>query len=85
MIEPPGAQPFLRFFARSSADVTLIVGTPAGRYLCNDDVLPGRNTHPMVDVYAPRPGQYDVWIGTQEADHETDATLFVTTLRDQRP
>lgn len=80
-----GSAPLLRFFVRATSDVTLVVGDPGGRYLCNDDVVPGRTTNPMVDVYAPRPGQYDVWIGTPAAGQSADATLFVTSSRDQRP
>lgn len=80
-----GQAPLLRFFARAATDVTLVVADPSGRYLCNDDVVPGRNTNPMVDVYAPRPGQYDVWIGTPGAGQSAEATLFVTSARDQRP
>ena len=80
-----GSAPLLRFFARSGADVTLVVADPSGRFLCNDDVTPGRHTNPMVDVYAPRPGQYDVWIGARTAGESADATLFVTSSREQRP
>lgn len=80
-----GAADFLRFFARSDADVTLLISDPNGRFLCNDDVLPGRNTNPMVDLYQPRAGQYDVWLGTSEAGQSAPATLYVTALRAQRP
>lgn len=80
-----GAAPFLRFFARSSDDVTLLVHDPAGRFRCNDDVMPGRNTNPMVDVYQPRAGQYDVWVGTRAPEARPGVTLFVTQSRDQQP
>jgi hypothetical protein len=80
-----GAAGFLRIFARSTTDVALLVNDPSGRFRCNDDVMPGRDTNPMVDVYAPRAGQYDVWIGTPTARATVDATLFVTASRDQRP
>lgn len=80
-----GALPLLRFFARSATDLTLVVGDPSGRFLCNDDAIPGRNTSPMVDVHSPRPGQYDVWIGTHAAGEEVAATLYVTGQRTQRP
>jgi hypothetical protein len=80
-----GASTFLRLFVRATSDVTLVVNDPNGRFLCNDDVLPGRDTNPMVDVYQPRPGQYDVWIGAHGPGEEVDATLFVTELRTQRP
>lgn len=80
-----GATSFLRFFARSQTDVTLIVHEPGGRFFCNDDAVPGRNHQPQVDLYQPRPGQYDVWIGTHTPSEETRATLFVTSLRTEGP
>lgn len=83
-----GASPFLRLFVRASgagSDLTLVVRDPGGRFLCNDDAIPGRNTSPMVDLYQPRPGQYDVWIGTHVTGHQAAGTLYATTLRAQRP
>lgn len=80
-----GTSSFLRFFARSSSDLALIVHDPRGRFLCNDDVVPGRDRRPMVDVFQPRAGAYEVWIATAEAGERPDATLFVTVHRDQRP
>lgn len=80
-----GATGLLRFFARSTEDVTLLVHDPSGRLRCNDDVLPGRSTNPMVDVYQPRPGQYDVWVGTRAPDARPSVTVFVTQSRDLQP
>ena len=80
-----GAATFLRMFARSSSDVTLIVGQPGGHFLCNDDAVPGRNTNPVIDVYQPRAGQYDVWIGGHSRGEEVAATLFVTAVRTLEP
>jgi hypothetical protein len=76
-----GAAPFLRFNARASADLTLVVRDPSGRFLCNDDAMPGSDTNPVVDLYQPRAGQYDVWIGAPSATEHPSATLLVT----QRP
>lgn len=80
-----GAGSFLRFFVRSETDVTLIVHDPNGRFFCNDDAVPGRNHQPMVDLYQPRSGQYDVWVGTHEPNQEVPATLFVSAQRTERP
>ncbi|UJR86405.1 Hypothetical protein I5071_85000 [Sandaracinus amylolyticus] len=80
-----GSAPLLRFFVRAATDVTLVIADPSGRFLCNDDAIPGRTTNAMVDVFAPRPGQYDVWIGAHAPSTQVDATLFVTGSRDQRP
>jgi hypothetical protein len=80
-----GAIAFVRLFARSRSNVTLVVRDPSGRWYCNDDVMPGRDTNPMVDVYQPRPGQYDVWVGGPANGERADGTLHVTSQRTQRP
>lgn len=75
---------FLRFFVRSTAgDTTLVVRTPDGRWLCNDDA--GGGVNPMVDVNRPPAGQYDVWVGSYRADQMLESTLYVTEMRTRRP
>jgi hypothetical protein len=74
----------LRFFVRSTANVTLVVQDPAGRFRCNDDATPGTNLQPMVDVFAAPAGQYAIWVGARTP--ETVATqLFVTEDRTVQP
>jgi hypothetical protein len=82
-----GAASFLRIFARAAAgtDVTLVVNDPTGRFYCNDDVVPGRDTNPMVDIYQPRAGQYDIWVGAHAPNVQVEASVFVSELRTQRP
>jgi hypothetical protein len=74
----------LRFFVRSAADLTLVVQDPAGRFRCNDDVTPGSELSPMVDVFMAPAGAYAVWIGTKTPG-AVAAHLFVTEDRAVRP
>ncbi len=74
----------LRFFVRSAADLTLVVQDPAGRFRCNDDVSPGTDLQPMLDVFAATAGQYSVWIGAKTPG-QFPAQLFVTEDRTVRP
>lgn len=74
---------FLRFFAESSGDVTLIVNDAQGNWHCNDDSNGGLN--PMVDIRNPPSGQYDVWVGSYQSDQNLRSTLSITELRSQHP
>ncbi len=60
---------FLRFHVaptdESSADTVLLINTPDGRWVCNDDSFGSRN--PTLDFERPALGQYDVWVGTYNA------------------
>lgn len=47
----------------ASADTTLVVNGPDGRWYCDDDG--GVNgSNPMVRFNAPQSGRYEIWIGT---------------------
>jgi hypothetical protein len=74
----------LRFFVRSAADLTLVVQDPGGRFRCNDDVTPGSDLQPMIDVFMAPAGHYAVWIGTKTPARAA-AQLFVTEDRAVRP
>jgi len=50
---------------RPDADIGLIVRTPGGAWLCNDDA-PGRDFDPLVRIARPAPGRYLVWVATIE-------------------
>ncbi len=64
------------FFVRGNGgDTTLVVHTPDGRWLCNDDAS---GNDPRLDVESPAAGQYDVWVGSYHADQHLHATLRIT-------
>lgn len=62
--------------ANSPADTTLVVRTPAGTWLCDDDGA-GDND-PLVKIVAPRAGTYSVWVGTYEANAYPDAAVYLS-------
>ena len=70
----------LRIFfesATAGGDATLIVNNPAGDWFCVDDA--NSNTlNPMVVLRLPRPGQYDIWVGTYEPNIGLDGRLSIT-------
>ena len=55
----------LRLYARSSTDTVLMVRTPAGDWLCNDDA---DGTNPALSLEPAAPGVYNVWIGPYFSD-----------------
>ena len=64
----------LAFSVRANGgDTTLVVHTPDGRWLCNDDGPSGSD--PRIDIESPASGQYDVWVGSYRADQHLRATL----------
>lgn len=59
----------------STGDTTLLVHTPDGAWLCDDDSGPGLN--PALHITGPVNGQYDIWVGTLSAGQFPNATLRV--------
>lgn len=72
----------LRVYVQSDADTTLLMRTPSGEILCNDD-FDGLN--PSLALSSPDSGIYEVFIGTYDpAGGNPNATLAVTELLDQK-
>jgi hypothetical protein len=67
----------LTFYVRAEEDTTLVVRTPGGEILCDDDT---DDADPVVSVEEPETGRYAVWVGTFAAGPTRDATLHVTEL-----
>ena len=61
----------------SSADTTLVVYGPEGRWYCNDDF---GSADPMVVFHNPQSGNYNIWIGVYEGSSNPDATLKFTEI-----
>ena len=62
----------------SSADTTLVINTPNGSWICDDDS--GGDLDPSINFKAPASGVYDVWIGTYSSSSIHDATLYISEL-----
>lgn len=77
-----GFDSYLKVFmtATDGSDTTMIVRTPNGAWLCNDDDE-GRN--PAVELNGAQPGMYQVWIGqfTYQNGRRNSGTLAFTEMR----
>ncbi len=66
----------------SSADTTLVVNGPDGRWYCDDDG--GVNgTNPALRWGTPTTGQYDIWVGTYGANTLQPAVLSISEVSSQ--
>jgi len=67
------------FHIRSNAraDTTLVVRTPSGEWLCNDDYL---GLDPVVSADPAERGEYDVWVGSYRGG-EADTTVEILPTR----
>lgn len=75
-----GASQQLRIFfeaAIAGGDTTLIVNDPSGRWYCSDDDS-SSTRNPMVVLFQPLPGQYDIWVGSYYAGENIPGTLYIT-------
>ncbi|MFY0636420.1 hypothetical protein [Maricaulis maris] len=51
----------LRVFAMSNTDTSLVIQTPSGDWLCNDDAMGGLD--PILSLSSPQEGEYNIWVG----------------------
>jgi hypothetical protein len=77
-VDYQGEADLLRAFFLSNGDTTLVVQTPDGDFLCNDD------THrllldPSIVITAPVQGVYSVWVGSVAAQDLIPGFLVFTT------
>jgi serine protease Do/protease YdgD len=74
----------LYLFVRSSADTVLLVRTPGGEWLCNDD---DDGVNAGISLDAPEGGRYAVWVGTYSdmGASGTPASLYVSERRPEEP
>jgi hypothetical protein len=71
-----GAFPKLRFYAVTTGDSVLIINTPGGSYVCNDDSF--GTVNPTLDFDSPSSGRYDVWIASKGPGGSVSGKLFAT-------
>lgn len=63
---------------RSAYDTTLVVNTPEGNWVCDDDSGPSHN--PSLRFDPGQDGLYDIWVGTYDEGSLQDATLIISEL-----
>lgn len=73
-----GEADLLRAFFVSDGDTTLVVQTPDGDFLCNDDAYPVL-LDPAVEITKPVQGVYNVWVGSAAAQDLVPGFLVFTT------
>ena len=65
----------LHVYVRSDEDTTLLINTPGGDWICDDDSL--GDGDPILSIPAAASGLYDIWVGTFNGE-EARATLYVS-------
>jgi hypothetical protein len=72
----------LRVFVNSDADTTLLMRTPTGEVLCNDDA---DGLNPALALTAPVSGRYEIFIGTYDPTAgNPNATLAISEILDEK-
>ncbi|MBR9826809.1 MAG: hypothetical protein GYB36_13580 [Alphaproteobacteria bacterium] len=67
----------LYIYADSEADTTMVVRTPSGDWVCNDDRI---GLDPGVMFDAPSSGTYDIWVGTYWEGEPAPARLGISEI-----
>lgn len=69
----------LGIFVDAEADTSLVVNTPDGTWLCNDDFAEASGTRPGLVFNTPAAGVYDIWVGAyDEAANNESVSLLIT-------
>lgn len=69
----------LTFKVTGKIDSTLLISTPNGNWVCDDDS--GGNENPRLSFKAPQSGRYDIWVGDfrgNDSSQSNEVTLEVT-------
>lgn len=82
VVDLEGRFGFLRVFVQSGTDTTLVVRTPSGRFLCDDDTY-GRQ--PALEQGSWEPGRYLVWVGSYDQGASGHYTLGLTEVASNTP
>lgn len=77
-VDYQGEADLLRAFFLSDGDTTLVVETPDGEFLCNDDAYPVL-LDASVEISKPVQGLYNVWVGSAVAQDLVPGFLVFTT------
>jgi hypothetical protein len=70
----------IRFEVNNGGDDTiLIINTPNGSWLCNDDEDDG-TLNPMIDLSGQEEGQFDIWVASLSSGEYHEGKLIITEL-----
>lgn len=73
-----GEADFVEAFFYSDHDPVLVVQTPSGAYLCNDDAN-DLLLDPVLEVNDPEQGRYNIWVGSYAPNQLLPGLLVLTT------
>ena len=73
-----GEAGFLEAFFYSDHDPVLVIETPSGDYLCNDDASE-MLLDPVIEIGAPEAGRYNLWVGSFDEGQLIPGILVMTT------
>ena len=73
-----GSFEFMRVFAQSESDTTLVIRAPDGTFHCNDD---SNGLHPAISLDRWSPGQYLIWVGSYQRGDRGDYSVGFTENR----
>jgi hypothetical protein len=69
---------YIGFFAEdASKDATIIINTPDGSWVCDDD---SDGLNPIAVIDRPAAGQYDIWIGSYDAESFITGEIVIMDL-----
>jgi serine protease Do len=69
---------YIMFMAEDdNKDATLVINTPNGDWLCNDDAFEG-TLNPALHFNFPTSGQYDIWVGSYYEEEYVGGNLLIT-------
>lgn len=67
----------LKIYAESNSDTTLLIRTPDGKWVANDDGL-GTGLNPLIRFDRPLSGRYVIWVGTYRSINRVPAVLKIS-------
>jgi hypothetical protein len=73
-----GAAEFLEAFFYSDHDPVLVIQTPGGQILCNDDAN-SLLLDPVIQINTPAEGVYNLWVGSYDRSQLIPGLLVLTT------
>ena len=65
-------------YAESKDDTTLLINTPSGEWICNDDGFEG--TNPLVAISNAEDGLYNIWVGSYSGERNASTKLRITEI-----
>jgi hypothetical protein len=79
VIDVPAGLPALRILFEAEQDTSLVVVHAEEGSFCADDSADLANANPVLDIEAPAPGYYGIYVGRFFDDEPVEGTLIVTT------